>query len=435
MLPERVAYLTLLRILRGVAPLLGRGGSKTARALAGRRHAARSLAAWGAGRDPASAAVWFHAPSAGEALQAGAVMEALGSRRGDARFVFTHFSPSAAATARGLPAEWAGYLPWDLPEEVAPVLDLVRPGLLAFTRTEVWPVLAEEATARGVPVALVAAVLAPGARRRGRTARRLLGPTWRSLSLAACVGEEDAQGLAELGVRSSALHVTGDPGIDAAAARARSADPGEPWLRPFAEVVRPTVVAGSTWPSDLRVVLPAMEAVRTKVPDVRLVVAPHEPTGGAVRTLVEDFSRRGWRACSLAEAEERGAHDVDAVVVERVGVLAQLYGVARAAYVGGGFHRAGLHSVVEPAAAGVPVTFGPGHEGQRAAGHLLAAGAGRVAAGAGALAESLTDWLTDERSRVYAASAALGYIDAHRGAAERTAILLDGMFPPPTASS
>ena len=58
-------------------------------------------------------------------------------------------------------------------------------------------------------------------------------------------------------------------------------------------------------------------------------------------------------------------------------MLADLYAVADVAFVGGGFHGAGLHSILEPAAFGVPVIFGPQHASSRDAGALLAARRGR----------------------------------------------------------
>lgn len=380
-------------------------------------------------RESSRPCAWFHAPSVGEGLQARAVLEALHRRREDLQAVYTHFSPSAEALARRMPAEHAGYLPWDLPDEMGPVLDAVRPGVMVFTKTEVWPVLVEEAAARGVPVTLVGGTVPPGAGRARWPARVLMRSTWARLSLVAAMTDADAQGFAYLGVDPSAIRVTGDPGIDSAAMRARDADPSAPYLEPFREEPRPTVVAGSVWPADMRVLLPALIQARGTVPAVRAIVAPHEPTVDVVQGLVQSMTAQGWRTETLAWVEEHGAGGVDAVVVDRVGVLAHLYTVGDVAYVGGGFHDAGLHSVLEPAAARLPVTFGPRHANARAAGDLLVAEGAREAAGADDLADILGTWLADGGSHDYAAQRAFGYIDAHLGAADRTAALLDPLLP------
>ena len=119
---------------------------------------------------------------------------------------------------------------------------------------------------------------------------------------------------------------------------------------------------------------------------------------------------------------------LDAVVVERVGVLAGLYTVADVAYVGGGFGTRGLHSVVEPAAAGVPVAVGPRHERSAACVSLVRNGGARSALNHAALGEILRTWLLDGGLRTRASEQVFVYIEEHRPAARRTADLLDPLF-------
>jgi 3-deoxy-D-manno-octulosonic-acid transferase len=88
--------------------------------------------------------------------------------------------------------------------------------------------------------------------------------------------------------------------------------------------------------------------------------------------------------------------------------------------VGGGFHDKGLHSVLEPAAARLPVTFGPRHRNAHAAARLIEVGGARSARGAGELFQVLAEWLGDRKLRAAAGEAAGAYIDAHRGAARRS---------------
>jgi len=427
--------------VRAVGPavtmLPGVRASKLGRGIRARRDAHALLARWGReGRDPARPVLWFHAPSVGEGLQARAVMEAVGRRRSDAQVLFTHFSPSAETLARSMPAEVAGYLPWDLVEPMARVLDAVRPDALVFTKTEVWPVLVALAAARGTPAALVAATLPAGAGRLRRPARALLGPTWKALAAVAAIAEEDGRRFVELGAVPGRVWVTGDPGIDSAAQRVAAAVSDAPYLKPFRVPPRPTLVAGSTWPADEAVLLPALAKLRADGAEaagspsgLRAVVAPHEPSAARVRTLLHQLASLGWKAATLADVETAGtAHGVDAVVVERVGVLAHLYTAGTVAYVGGGFHRAGLHSVLEPAAARLPVAFGPRHGNARAAAELIAAGGAVEVADSAGLADALGLWLRDASALDYAAGRAYGYIDAHRGAADRTAAILDDLL-------
>jgi 3-deoxy-D-manno-octulosonic-acid transferase len=111
-------------------------------------------------------------------------------------------------------------------------------------------------------------------------------------------------------------------------------------------------------------------------------------------------------------------------VVDRLGVLADLYTRGDAAFVGGGFGRNGLHSVIEPAAIGVPVLFGPNHGNAREAGALAAAGGGFVVEGAGGLEDRLRD-LMDEPIRIRSlGESARAYVESETGAAARNAELI-----------
>ena len=427
----QLLYRTLLRGFRVVSPAMMWGSSKLSRGLRGRRRALRTLVEWGdSKRDPARPVVWLHASSVGEALQAKAVLEALRERTPDLQAVFTFFSPSAETLAERFPADVSAYLPWDLPEVMGKVLDAVRPSLVLFTQKEVWPSLAGAAADRGVPVVLVAATLRAAAGRLSRSGRVLLGPAFRRLECVAAISAADGERFQLLQVPLDRVVVTGDPGVDSACGRVAAADPEASHLRPFRDGSGPVFVAGSTWGSDEDVLIPALARIRRGWPDLRIVLAPHEPRGWDFEALRTRLSAEGWSPTLLKEAEDRGRLDgADAVLVERVGVLAELYTVASMAYVGGGFHGHGLHSVLEPAAAGAPVLFGPRHQNSLAASHLLACGGARTVSNVGALVAALEEWLEDPEKLRRDGRRALDYIEEHRGAAGRTADLLAEHFP------
>ena len=211
-------------------------------------------------------------------------------------------------------------------------------------------------------------------------ARVLLRSTWARLDLACANSAADAKRLAELGVDARVVQMTGDPAVDSAMLRATTADPEASYLAPFHGDPRPTIVAGSTWQADEAILLTALRRTRDSVPGLLAVIAPHEPDRRHVASLMDRLHEDAWRAATLTEIESReSVADVDAVVVDRVGVLAHLYSVASVSYVGGGFHDAGLHSILEPASAGIPIVFGPRHHNTRAAGDLIAGGGAKIA--------------------------------------------------------
>ena len=109
-------------------------------------------------------------------------------------------------------------------------------------------------------------------------------------------------------------------------------------------------------------------------------------------------------------------------------MLGELYALADIAYVGGGFHSAGLHSVLEPAAFGIPVVFGPRHEGSRDAALLAQRGAGVSVANETELCRRLRGWIMDSGTRREAGNYARALVRSGIGAAERSFELVDRLM-------
>ncbi|MFL5564379.1 MAG: 3-deoxy-D-manno-octulosonic acid transferase, partial [Gemmatimonadaceae bacterium] len=118
----------------------------------------------------------------------------------------------------------------------------------------------------------------------------------------------------------------------------------------------------------------------------------------------------------------------DVILVDRFGILGDLYALADVAYVGGGFHSAGVHSVLEPAAFGAPVLFGARHERSSDAAKLIAAGGGAAVSSAVDLSIRLSDWLGSVQARDAAALSARSMVQAGLGAAERSFDLVTALL-------
>jgi 3-deoxy-D-manno-octulosonic-acid transferase len=218
------------------------------------------------------------------------------------------------------------------------------------------------------------------------------------------------------------ITVTGDTRFDQVWARASRQEP-EAVQRLASD--RPTLVAGSTWPSDEEVLLPAVTAVRRKHPELRLILAPHEVTASRLSGLEQALARTG---AAMARLNSGNAAAADVVLVDGYGVLGDLYRLASFAFVGGGFHRAGLHSVLEPAAFGAPVFFGPLHSASRDARMLIDGGAGRSVGRRAEIEALLLKWLGDPTARSEAGDAARNLVQAGLGASERSYALVAALL-------
>jgi 3-deoxy-D-manno-octulosonic-acid transferase len=413
-------------VARAAAAVAPAGDSKLLRALAGRRGIRARYAQWGrAGRDPRRPLLWIHAPSVGEGLQARPVLELTRRERPDAQLVYTHYSPSALAFAQSLDVDFRDYLPFDTRGDARAVLAALRPTAFVFSKLDVWPRLVVAASDAGVRLGMISATLAATSSRRSALVAALLREAYARLEAVGAVDEADADRLVALGVPPGAITVTGDTRYDQVWERAARVDRSGPLLRPLISE-RPTLVAGSTWPTDEGPLLAAWLDVLSTLSDARLIVAPHEPTDAHLAPIEGWARREGLR---LARLSANDAATADVVLVDRTGVLGDLYALADVAVVGGGFHAAGLHSVLEPAAFGVPVLFGPRYTASRDARLLVTGGGGVSASDSRGIGRQLVAWLGDDSARSEAGGRARALVRAGLGAARRSFELVARLLP------
>lgn len=423
--PLRLAYDAIAQLARAATAVAPAGDSKLTRALSERRGVIDRYQAWAtASRAANTPLLWMHAPSVGEGLMARPVLQRLRSNRPDLQLAYTWYSPSAVNFARGLDVDFRDYLPLDATNDMRAALDALRPTALVYSKLDVWPNLTQLAKARGVRLGMVSAALASGSSRRSAIAKSLLHDAYAALDAVGAVDAADADRLIEIGVRRDAIQVTGDTRYDQVWERTATIGGKEALLAPIRSG-RPLIAAGSTWPADEAVLLPAFNRLHQANPEVQLLIAPHEPDASHTAPIYAWAKQAGLRAVAISEPTA-GASDV--IVVDRVGVLADLYALSTMAYVGGGFHSAGLHSVLEPAAFGVPVVFGPQHTQSRDALALLRAGGAVVVRDERTAVETLTQWLRNDERRNAAGNDARSVVRDGLGAAERSTKLVTSLL-------
>jgi len=420
----RLGYAAAGAIAQTVTSLAPSTNNKLVRTFAARRGLLERYQQWGAhGRDPGRKLLWLHAPSVGEGLQARPLIEIARARRPDVQIAYTHFSPSAEQFAGSLGADFADYLPFDTADNARACVAALRPAAVVFSKLDVWPALTEAVARTDARLGMVSGTVAQNSGRLDGVAARLLRPAYSRMHLVGAVSDEDGARLVTLGVPSSAVRVTGDTRYDQVWARARRATRSSATLAPLRSD-QPTLVAGSTWPADESVLLAAWVALRTSIPGARLIIAPHELSRRHLDAIEQ------WAAGAQLDCQRmsNATPETSVVLVDRMGVLGDLYGLATVAYVGGGFHRAGLHSVLEPAAFGVPVLVGPLHHGSRDAGMLIAAGGAREVRDAQSASQALLQWLGNPTAATVAGAAAQQTVEDGLGAAERSWAIVEELL-------
>lgn len=425
----RLPYELAWRAANAIAPLVPPSNNKVVRALKSRVHLVEKIDAWaGAHRDVSRSLLWMHASSVGESLQALPVMNLFRERHPELQIVFTFYSPSAELGARKFPADFVSYLPFDTASAMRHVIASIRPSVLVFSKLDVWPMLVNEANAAGIPTALISGTLHSNSGRRSGLASLLFHDAFKTLDSVGAISEQDKANIIALGAQASRVAVTGDTRFDQVWARRENGGPIE--LLNHLQSNRPTIVAGSTWKSDEDRLLRAFVETRQNHRRARLIIAPHEPTPPSVAAI------KSWsdaHSMSFSKLDDPQSAAADVIVVDRVGVLGDLYALADIAYVGGGFHRAGLHSVLEPAAFAKPVIFGKPFGRSREAQLLVTNSAARSVSTASEMYAVFSEWLSNSTLRTSAGQAAEQVIKGGRGAAEASYTLVKDLIATATS--
>jgi 3-deoxy-D-manno-octulosonic-acid transferase len=364
----------------------------------------------------------MHAPSVGEGLQALPVLTAFRARHPDVQLAYTFFSPSAERFASQVGADFHDYLPFDTTRAADTAIAALRPEAIVFSKLDVWPILAERAHDSGVKLGMVSATMPASSMRRSRFARLALGDAYSYLDAVGAISDGDAIRLIEAGVRPDCVIVTGDTRYDQAFQKAEArAEAREALIGPLRNS-RFTLVAGSTWPSDEEHLLPAWVAVKKRHPQARMIIAPHELSEDHLAAIGSWAKSNALSSFRFANADHSSA---DVVIVDRYGILGDLYALADVAYVGGGFRNAGLHSLLEPAAFGAPVIIGPRHEDNRDAQLLVGAGGAFRCSDADAMQSRITRWIESPETLERARIAAADVVKQGIGAAQRSVEIVE----------
>ena len=303
-------------------------------------------------------ALWLHAVSVGEAAVAATLARALPAEED---LVVTTITPTGQErAARALAGRAAvAYAPFELGGPVGRFFDRLAPRALVLVEGDYWPLLLREAKRRGLPVAVVNGRVSD----RSFPRLRLLRGAVRRLLLErvdrfGVQTELDRERLIALGVPAAKIAVTGNLKFEAPAP-ARS-PVLEAWVERQA-AGRPVLVAGSTMAGEEEAVLDAFAAAGGARAAL-LVLAPRHPE--RFDAVAEECERRFPGVARRSTGRDPGAPPAVALL-DTLGELAALYGLARGAFIGGTLVARGGHNPLEPARFGVPVAVGPSIENFR----------------------------------------------------------------------
>ncbi len=359
--------------------------------------------------------VWFHSSSMGEFEQAKPIIAALKERFPGTRVIVTFFSPSGYEHSRTYPlADIITYIPFDSRRGARRFLDLARPDLSVMVRYDIWPNHIWELRRRSIPVIIANATMSRHTLRRLPLIRSLHNTIYDSINTILTVAQSDVDAFSVFSLRRAHVEAIGDTRYDQVAIRSADARKRS-IISPAVLKGKKILVAGSTWPEDEQVLLPAFLELRSSVPELLLILVPHEPTLKHIEDIEGELAGQvgSIRFSALNEYDGEGV-----IIVDSIGVLLVLYACAHIAYVGGSF-RQGIHNVLEAAVYGIPVLFGPRHRGSHEPLMLVERGGAFVVSDAGELVRTTMNLLQDDAARTTAGERASAFVRANLGATGR----------------
>jgi 3-deoxy-D-manno-octulosonic-acid transferase len=394
--------------------VLGLFNRKVARGIAGRKTLFADLGKIMAGM-AAGPRVWVHASSMGEFEQAKPIIAALKARHPDVRVIASFFSPSGYEHSRKYTlADAIVYIPFDSPGGARRFIELIRPDVAVMVRYDIWPNHIWELRARAVPIIIANATMSRRTLRRLPLLRSMHQSVYNCIDSILTVSDSDVAAFRTFHLKRPVIKAIGDTRYDQVATR--SAEARKRHIVPPAVVAgKKVIVAGSTWPEDEEVLLPAYLGLREERSDLLLILTPHEPTLEHIEGIERELAGRATTIRFSALNEYDGQ---DVIIVDSVGILLVLYASAQLAYVGGSF-RQGIHNVLEAAVYGIPVLFGPKHRNSHEPLMLVERGGGFIVTNEEEFRKTAGNLLRDDRIRAIAGERASSFVQSHLGATEQ----------------
>jgi len=293
--------------------------------------------------------IWMHCASLGEYEQGLPILKALKAKSPQAFYLVSFFSPSGYLVKKTHQvADLTTYLPWDNRTDVRRFVKKVQPTKVLFVKYEFWPNLLIELQTQKIPTHLIAGLFRLHQvffKPWGGRFRRLL----KGFSHIFVQDKISHELLTAIGVKQ--VSVSGDTRFD----RVQQQKQDMPFLKAFIGD-RKCIVAGSTWPQDIAVL---KDIIAQTPKDWCWLIAPHEINKQHIKLLMDQLPSTSQR---FTARDEDKLSQAAVLVLDTIGLLSSCYQYGQIAYVGGGMGTKGLHNILEPAAAGIPVVIGKNYD-------------------------------------------------------------------------
>lgn len=302
--------------------------------------------------------IWIHALSVGEVISAIPLVKGLGDFQ-DMEIVFSASTKTGFETAEnrlGQDVSLLFYFPYDLIFSVKRIVRQADADLLIIVETDIWPNFLYEIRRQKIPALLINTRLSDKSFAAYRKLLFFAQTLFQTFARICPQSEADAQRFQQLGVSPERISLNGNMKFDQAQAKADACFLRQMQSR-FRLEGKKVWIAGSTHEGEESIIAEIWRELKEIFPSLFLILVPRNPA--RAEDVCRLFTQKHFRTVTMAESEKDPSLIPDIMVVDRIGVLNDLYALSDLAFVGGSLLPCGGHNPLEAAACGKPVIFGP----------------------------------------------------------------------------
>lgn len=351
----------------------------------------------------------MHVSSLGEFEQGRPVLEHWKARFPDDRILLSFFSPSGFNIKKNYPlADLVFYLPLDTRKKMNRLIDQIRPDLFILVKYDFWPNLIHVLHERKIPAYLISARFRPDQYLFKNWGRGFLHQlqNFRGIFL-----QDEASAQLLKRYQFERVVVAGDTRVDAVMNKAGRAECQKGGKR--------VLIGGSTWPPEEKLLAKLWKSQEFKElrRDWSIVIAPHDISENHLKQIEGLFEGEIIRFSRCPEPWQDSLNQYPVILIDSIGQLSALYAYADLAVIGGGFGK-GIHNILEPAAYGLPVVFGPKWTKFREAESLIDIGAAFPVNDFASFASVIKKICADSDFRAATGNLALNYLKSQMGSSD-----------------